>query len=643
MELRFYIDDKLVEHPKNARELTINLDFTKENDPELSVTSFDFVNENAQTINDYLQGGITGGSAGIFEGLPFRVEVTEGSNVETLIDGYIDLTQTETQFSCYTINTSVGETASTDWLDGSADSFRFAYLYDQGIITDSDFVDVPYIVSAIPKYNDFLLAVISLFVLIKELKKVIQDIVEIVADIAGAMNSIGGVIKAIAYAIYAVALLLAIIEMFKIVIDTLIQPIKNHKAMFITTQGSKKGLIDAACEHLGITYQSSLLSGYPWNRMVIIPEKNKTGKTNKPGVVRSLFGVSVDPVVSNDKIEKYGYFEGTFKDLLIGLKEMFNAKIIMEDNTLFFEHKLFFKKSSSYLLPDLYNDFYGTNASELTSNYVLKFQTDTIDLNTIDDYQGTLVQSTLTPVDIKNKKNVLLKNLKTIEIPFALAKRKNELTIVEKVVDGFLEISDAVIGTVVWVYNNTLYKAADAAIKVIGVIIDILNFFGSKMQKPKLPEKLPRPSLGEIINNRIGMMKLHNDFIGVPKILLIDTENKVHNDNFSYLRALYLYKTYHYCDNFNSTGVATLSGSGDVIDYRTNDNGQRYLYKHDKIPFCFNDYLLVKSNNIIKLADGRTGELIKLEWTPYSDFASIEYKVEQIYTNNLKEKIIEND
>jgi len=625
MELRFYINDQLVEHPANARELGINLDFTKQENAELSLTNFDFVNENAKTINDYIEGGLTGASVGILEGLPLRIEIVEGSSVDTLVDGYLDLTKPETQLSCYKINTSIGETASTDWLNGIADSFRFAYLYDQNYIRNSDFINIPYIVSSIPNYKDVLISIISLFVIIKELKSIITKISELVADISGVFTTLPGVVKAVAYMIYAIALVAAIYNLIIAIFDNLIQPIKYHKAMWLTTRGSKKGLINAACEYLDINFSSTLLQLPPYNSLVIIPEKVKKGKIEGEYSEIKLFGITLQKK-DNTRTDNTGYFEGTFKDLLIAIKDMFNAKIVMQDNILIFEHELFFEKTSSYVLPDIYNDFNGTNSDDTISNYVIEFAIDTIELNTIDDYQGTLVQSTLTPISINNKKNILLKNLNTVSIPFALGKRKTDFTEVEVIVDKLFEGVEVVMNAVILVANG-LIDAANGVISLLEKLEKVLKFFGIKIDLA--PEPIPRiekSEIGKLIDKRIGMLKLSSDMIGIAKIVLIDTGYKISTNNFTYLRAKYLYETYHYTKSFNPT-----------YDH----NGQRLTYKLDKIPFCFRDYELVKANNVINLADGREAIIKKLDWMPYRNTASIEYDVRELFTKNLKETIIE--
>lgn len=165
MNLQFYLNGNLVNPPKNWKETAIELNFTDENpDPAVTVTKYQWVNDEAELINTYISQGLTGGY-GITEGLPFQIKLDTG---EIIFDGYLDLVDTDNEFSCYSVTCNIKEKAKIDFLNDSADSFTFAYLYDLGIITDSDFVDVPYVISAIPDYGQAVMLGISIFIMVRE-------------------------------------------------------------------------------------------------------------------------------------------------------------------------------------------------------------------------------------------------------------------------------------------------------------------------------------------------------------------------------------------------------------------------------------------------------------------------------------------
>ena len=66
-------------------------------------------------------------------------------------------------------------------------------------------------------------------------------------------------------------------------------------------------------------------------------------------------------------------------------------------------------------------------------------------------------------------------------------------------------------------------------------------------------------------------------------------------------------------------------------------NNQKKVYSVSNIPFCIEDYNLVKDNSQIFDSDGVTkGEIVSLKWNVFSQTADITFKVKEKYTNNLK-------
>jgi len=65
-------------------------------------------------------------------------------------------------------------------------------------------------------------------------------------------------------------------------------------------------------------------------------------------------------------------------------------------------------------------------------------------------------------------------------------------------------------------------------------------------------------------------------------------------------------------------------------------HNQHLIIDAEKIDFTLDDWNEVLSNNKFKTTDGRTGEIISLEWNFQSGIANIQYKIKQLYTKNLK-------
>jgi len=122
-----------------------------------------------------------------------------------------------------------------------------------------------------------------------------------------------------------------------------------------------------------------------------------------------------------------------------------------------------------------------------------------------------------------------------------------------------------------------------------------------------------------LIENRVGMLVLDNDYIEVPKNILIDSDGKLMNGNETYLSAEYLYDNFHYFQTF------------------VGGQNQYLLKSFDKINFTFNDFQKVLNNNRIFAANGDEAILLSLKYNPIEETATGTFKVKTIYLTNLKE------
>lgn len=621
MTLEFYINGKLVREPVEYRGLELELNFEDLTEIKTAISSekFTWVNENADVINNYLAAGTTGG-LGVFWGLPLEIKVSG----LTLFNGYIDLTN-DTEFSCEKVVTKVREYKNTDWMDEVADGFSFDLLYQRGIITSSHFVNVPYIVSDIPDYKGAALFLISAYVMGKEIVTTIKNIIDVISLIGGYLSIIAGVLQLLFLIVYLVILIIALVKLIQQILDELVQPVKYHFGMMAET------LFERACFYLGLNFSSSILqagvptgselvSGY-YSNLLLLPEKNKQGaKKNKLN-------------------KQMGFFNGTFGDFIRAFEAMFNAKHIIIGNTFHFERHDFGSSTQVYKIPDVRREFYGINADELISNYLIQFQIDGVDLNTINNYKGTNVKNYITSKNTYPSRVNLIKGFKQPNIPFALGKKKEKLTDVEKLIGDFLKLIDKIMAPVYDAIDAVL-KVVNAAIDFINKVIKALNTIGIKIplvKKPSFTNK--KNSLGNIMSGRIGMLSLSNDMFSIPKVLLVTGsgwEVKIADDNQTKLSAIELWNKFHYIESF-------------VPSANKPAGAQSYRWAIGTIPFCLSDYYKIRGINNnnqgeakIESPEGLPAKLLSLKWNIWQGTASIKYKEEKLYDTNLQQELIEN-
>jgi len=310
---------------------------------------------------------------------------------------------------------------------------------------------------------------------------------------------------------------------------------------------------------------------------------------------------------------------------------LFNGKLYIQNDVLYFERADANLTPPQYNLPDIFNPEFKTNANEFKANYYVVFQTDTIDKNTLQEYNGTAYQVIFTPNFSENPDLVLMKGLEEVRIPFALAKRKTELTVPEKIVKAILDVLSVVVNALISAMN-ALIAGLNAIINTINNIIDALDFIGINInfQLPPIATITP-VNLGNLIENRINMMKLETDFTSVPKIFLMDKGsqpkfNKLTTGNETYFSAEYLYNNYHYINNWLPTS--------------DKPNANQYIIKeYNNVRFGFSDYQLVKNNNQVIVGD-KIGLIETFKWNPFNETAYIRCRISTLLTNNINAKYL---
>lgn len=626
--LRFYINNQQVDPPLEYRSIEVELNFENLEEIMASVTAekFTFINENADLINDYVALGTMGG-LGIMWGLPFRIELDN----QVLFDGYIDLVE-DAEFSCEKVICKVREHKNLDWLDKYADGKGFDLLYSLGAgspgrITQADFIKIPYINSNVPDYQQAALYFLYAFTIEKEIEHLIKEIAYIVADIAGFFTTAAGVLKLIALAVYLGLVVIALIKLLQELLENLISPVMYHMGMLYKTHFEKM------CEYLGYTFQSSLFQDIPTGILDIngdtVPSAYWANQCHIP--IKSQAGFR-----KNHTTDETGFWVGTFGDYIRAMCEKYNAKFVIIGNVFRFERRDYGSSTEVFKIPNVRRDFHGTNASEIVSNYLVQFQVDTLDLNTVNRYLGTNCKNYITSVVKDSNRSELIRGFKQPNIPFALGRRKNELTRVESAVKDLLQVIDAAL-TPIYIAYNAIIDGLSSFIHAWNSLGDALNVIGINLPKINTPSKISKNALPQLIDNRIGMLLLSGDFIGVQKSVLIEGSGwdvKITTDNETKLSAENLWNKYHFITSFVPNAA------------RPNGN-QAYVYDMPVIPFCLDDYYKVRGLNNgnkgeakVISPEGNSCKLLSLKWNIWNNKAKIRYAEEKLFTTNLQETLL---
>lgn len=630
---QFYLDGKTIQPPKNGAQTAIKFSFDKDSattKQEITVTDYNFVKDNADAIMKWYRDGR------VFEGMPFRYELSRGTSTDRVFDGYLDFTDGAILTTQQDTTLKAKVRQRLDYLNDTADSVSFPYLDLLGEIPQDKRVDMPYVISTIPNYYDALITTATTASIAFQLAEQIEQLTELLATAANPFEWTV-ILRAVLRVAAIVTLLALLISLLGKLFMSIIQPVKYHSCIRAVD------LLQIGCERFGFTLNAPDLQTAPFNDMVVMPEKFFNPALNGSF---SFIGIDIDYKGVNGytspDLAQTPYPKTTFGDFLRNMKQLFCAKVLISTDinsnilTLIREDRQ--TGIPVYQIPPVYEPQFGINASELKSNVEISFLTDINDKNTLQQYLGTSFQVITTQVGLIDPQLSLVKNLEDIRFPYALAKTKRELTLPEEIFQGFLDEFGVAINALIAVVK-VVSRIVSAIVGVVNIIIDALNL----LPKVKIPEahgnfggSIQYIDTSDIIKNRKGMLLLENDFINTQKLFIVSQGsepkyNKIHADNDTILSAKNLWT------QFYGPAISFLPSTG-------RPTGNQFLVKTvNKIPFTFKDYQSVIDNNAVFTSDGQIAQVIEGEWNPYQQVANLKVKIPFLYTNKLQETYIESN
>lgn len=579
--IRHYIDGQDLGQPRNWQELEISFNWldTKE-EGVINTTQLEFVGKMQKYLRTRLMNGTSGG-VGIFEGVPYTIEVGQVGSPKFTFTGYVDGASETTFIGNEEIIANIKKEAGDDWLNEVADGFSFAYLYSIGEITHGHFKRVPYVINYVPDGMQMIILGMSLFMMTKELIENVENISKAISIIINASTPVVGVsvglgagvvtawdlgdyiyagLEVLARIIYTIAIVIAIKNLVEQLLEQLFPKMRYHLGM------SFYDLMERGANHLGLGFQSTLLSQL--KDEVYIPQKDrKGGESGEKG-----FPTLNDPIYS-------------FGDAIrVGMKT-YNAQYKIVNGVFIFERADYWQQDSGLVLPDIFNDQerllnrFNPNTDEFVANYNIHYNYDTQDQNTLDDTTGLTFQAITKPVTVINKKMVNMKGLTEIVIPFALGKRK----------DGFTSLEN---------FARDVFKFID---NLTGVFGGGTNF-ASK------------------IENRIGALLLSSHFISVGKLVKMNGTKLALNQR-EILGAKVYWEKYHFINSF-----APINGI----------HNQWLKMPQLRMPITEDQLATILDNNYLTSSEGKRAMIERLVWQPDKRTAVIDYRINEIYTNNLK-------
>lgn len=580
--VNFYVAGQLVNPPKDWLDTEILATF-ENGSPEANITSSEmvFVNEEAVFIRNWITNGLTGG-VGIFEGIPFKIQILNTSSNYDSFEGFLDLSDEFVEESPVQVKCKIKKIAGVVSFSERIEGLTYNYLESIGVFVQSDYSQCRYVIEREFQVLEFAMLSLSTFMLIRELADTVRrlstDVANIVAHTTGgATGPAAALIYAIAIAvinlIYAALLIIYIIQLIKELISYLISPTRIHKGITI------RKALEKACNYLGYQFQSSISD----MDVVYLPSKSKPGYLDI-----SVFNSPIQQILGaiGSGLPNSADFGYTVAEMFQIAHKCFDAKTTIRkingNDTVCVEpvnNTAFWVPTSGFTMVDVLDEQKQYNTDELKANRLIAFQLDLNDYWTLNNYRGNSYEITTDAITTNNIKLKTIKGFEEVRIPCALPVRKSSLSELEAALLQLCQVADSVVA-----------------------------FFGGNS------------SLSTYITNRIGVMKISSDVIQVPKLIKY-VNGSIPANNRDVWSAKYLENTYHNRKSF----------------VRNNYGNQYRVFDQREIPFGFTGFLSLLNYGSCLRSTGDVAEIKQFRWVFSSDRAIVDYKVKQIYTKNLTE------
>lgn len=554
--MNFYLNNQEIT-PVNALQFSLNSDFTGR-PSELEISADKLVLQREAV--DVIQNWVTTFSP--LHGIPFDI-TTNGQTIEY----YVDLTAGAI-YRDFEIEVSIKRRKGKDAFFDQADGASFEYLANVKNAGYS-FVDVPYIIVPEGVAMMALTLGVALYSMTKELIDQVVKLSETITQVIDAVTpqtgtgvtfSIGQiatlVIKALVQITVIGLLITAIIKMAQQFFELIFPKVRYFKACKV------KELVQKSVQALGYTLSSTLLDEI--SGATILPVPLVKGKDSWWDFFQNdlNFAYTKGYPTGQDTVSTLG-------SLITTIENQYNARTRVINGVVSIERRDFWQYITPNQLTPALNlqekgqSEYLLNTEEVWKRTYISYRTDVSDLNTLDYFDPTDAEYSTEPTNIPNADLVLIKGLNTVDIPFALGKRKGGLNWIEKIAKEFFDVVDEV--------SSALGSAT--------------NYSGQ-------------------IEDRIGVMQLSSQFYSVTKYLWT-VAGKQPASYESKISASAIYAKYHVINQINNN------------DYK--------IFTDAPVRMNGNDFVNLMNNNFAEI-EGTMCEILKIQFFEESSHAIIDYK-----------------
>lgn len=557
----------------------------------------------ASIIYDWLEAGKAGTGPGVFEGIPFKMRLTDGSTSLTIIDGYINLVDSFKKNKPLDYSAKIARNDTLNDLNTKLEAVTFGLLKEKLFVVPANYTSIKYLVEKEHDEADILLLEVTIFLVAREayqlLKELYKDLANVVALVTGLVTAVGAVLLAIAMIALNILFLLKVLK-------TLGQLIKSFMELLYPTSSIVKGMtLTAACTVIFAYAGYSFSTPIPeMEKVVYLPSKPE--------------GTDTQSVRKNDGIPNPGDYGYRAVEMVELCKNLFLAKLRIDENSKTVELLALndpkWLQFTAYIAPDVLNETEITNAEELVSSRILSFVDDVSDYWTRENWKGNTYEVQTVPKNTINAQNKVLKGLEDNSFRVALGARKKDFSELEQ---RLYDVADIVDNS--GPGNSIAVRQVASLMNQSAPGVISQGSFQRDLQRLAAGD-----SLASLVQERTSMLKVGSKYWRIPKVVYQEG-GLIPEDHRDHLSAKALWDNYHNYKSFVANNYA----------------GQKVIVTDQRVPFTFSDFLIVSKNKYFFLADGRVGEMTSVKWSFNDDTALISYKVQQVHTRSIDEVKIE--
>lgn len=583
-----------VEWKDNGVDFTINDNATES---EIELKELTFVGEIAEYIeNEWIP------TYGVFNGVPYRFEITQKGNTEVVFDGFIDLSEREilSESGPIMFRAPVIDLRSNVSVFDRISTFTQQLLLNQGYLQISDFVDVPVIKESKKNIAERALILGQLgYQIVTSFIRIIQDFLSAISDALGLSIAIG------------------LIEILLLFLNTVIQinllsdQILQHKDLLFPKITYYKGVpmkkvITAAFDKIGYPVEFGIIDPILSKIVLLASQSGFDGYPSQ--------GVPASGILAK---KDWGYL---VEELMTTIKEVFNTRETVrggiaqirnrkdpfwDTNPLFNPVDTKLETTAQYQNGTKKEDTRRVDAVVYISYAIDPSDTHTLTENNDDSYE--IHRQLITELDPRMN---TLKGIKEVDIQYAMAVRK---TAFDNLFDLFTGISGEFD---LWLQAfqdqiNNFASSIDPSAGADTAVSTILNM----------------TPLGLLFENRNGVLKIDDNAFGIPKILYLEdySVGKRLPSNFKdFIGAKAIYQNWYLPDS-----------PADVNNFL----GQYVLRNGWEIPFSLANYNQVNLNPSFEI-NSISGKFISGKWNEDDESAVTNAEQQEIFDRNITEEEI---